>query len=303
MNKQAPSNRRRWLWLGTAAALVAVGASVLVLWRVLGAAPDPTTPVAHNDDWWPVTQTFDGVEMALTPVGCFVMGSEDAEADERPAHEQCITTPYWIDVYETTNTQFAAFLNAMGNPTEGGAPWYDAADEPHAVLEERDGEWVAPEGLENRPVAEVSWFAATAYCAWRGGRLPTEVEWEYAARGPDSWVFPWGNDFDPNNAVCAQNSHGNRSWDVGSRPGGVSWVGAHDMSGNLYEWTSGLYAPYPYDATDGREANASADSEHFRVVRGGSWGPSTNILRGAFRLETYPYTGTYDFGIRCVRDY
>jgi iron(II)-dependent oxidoreductase len=190
----------------------------------------------------------------------------------------------------------------MGNQVEGGAPWYDAADE-HAAIEVHEGIWIVQEGLENRPVAEVSWFAATAYCAWRGGRLPTEVEWEYAARGPDGWVFPWGNDFDPDNAVCAQNSDGNRSWDVGSRPAGVSWVGAHDMSGNLYEWTSSLYAPYPYDANDGRESDASIDSEHFRVVRGGSWGPSTNILRGAYRLMTYPYAGTYDFGIRCVRGY
>jgi formylglycine-generating enzyme required for sulfatase activity len=302
MSEQAPSSQRRWLRPCAAVAIVALSVGALALWRVLGSRPDPFTPVVHNNDWQPFTQAFDGVEMALTPVGCFVMGSEDGDADERPTHEQCIDAPYWIDVYETTNAQFAVFLNAMGNQTEGGAPWYDAADE-HAVLDVHDGEWAVQEGLENRPAAEVSWYAATAYCAWRGGRLPTEVEWEYAARGPDDLVFPWGNEFNPDNAVCAHNSAGNRSWDVGSRPGGVSWVGAQDMSGNLYEWTSSLYAPYPYDANDGRESDASVDSEHYRVVRGGSWGPSTNILRGAYRMMSYPYVGTYDFGIRCVRDY
>ena len=256
--------------------------------------------VASNADWIPVIREFDGVPMALVPPGCFTMGSWNGDEDEQPAHEQCIDDPFWIDVYEVTSALFARFLNEMGNQIEGGVTWLDTGDE-HALIYEDQGTWTTSDGAASRPATEVTWFGAAAYCEWRGGRLPTEAEWEYAARGPDGLIFPWGDEFVPDNVVHFRSGGGNRSWDVGSKPGGMSWIGAHDMSGNVYEWTSSLYLPYPYDGADGRESDSSIDSTGYRVLRSGSWGPDVNILRAANRLMSYPYVATYDFGFRCIR--
>jgi len=153
----------------------------------------PGNPVTANDQWTPMIEEFDGVEMALVPVGCFMMGSsQDVESDEGPIHEQCFGEPFWIDVTEVTNAKYGS---------EGS---FSGAD---------------------RPRESVGWLEAEAYCESRGARLPTEAEWEYAARGPDGLVYAWGNGFIGDNVVYDGNS-GGQTADVGSRPDGVSWVGA-----------------------------------------------------------------------------
>ena len=102
---------------------------------------------------------------------------------------------FWLDQYEVTNSQFVLFLNEEGNQEEGGVTWLED-DSSAALIEEVDGIFQSKAGFEAHPVIEVSWYAANAYCQWIGGRLPTEGEWEYAARGSEGRVFPWGNEFD-----------------------------------------------------------------------------------------------------------
>jgi formylglycine-generating enzyme required for sulfatase activity len=232
--------------------------------------------VSANADWQPFTWTFDNddVEMALVPVGCFRMGSDDGEEDEKPVHEVCIDAPFWIDRTEVTNAQF----DGLGGQAE------------------RESTWTDP----NRPRERISWFEARDFCALRGARLPTEAEWEYAARGPDGLVYPWGDQFVAENAVYGSNSGGETA-DVGSRPGGVSWVGALDMSGNVYEWVSSVYLSYPYTQDLARREDEGYDGSG-RVLRGGYWG-STDVLylRAANRDWNDPDITFNVRGLRCSR--
>ncbi|PJF27076.1 MAG: hypothetical protein CUN52_15015, partial [Phototrophicales bacterium] len=185
-------------------------------------SPTPTIPpgyagganITTNEQWTPVEQEFDGVVMVLVPKGCFMMGSDDGDSDEQPVHEQCFDEPFWIDKYEVTQAQFAQFGGRKANPN------YFKGDD--------------------LPIERITWFEARDYCEQRrGGRLPTEREWEYAARGPKNLIYPWGNEFMANNVVYDGNSNSGTA-PVGSREGGISWVGAMDMSGNVWEWVSSL---------------------------------------------------------------
>jgi serine/threonine protein kinase len=229
--------------------------------------------VDANDDWVPYIEEFDGnVPMSLVPSGCFTMGSSDGASDEQPVHEQCIDEPFWIDVYEVSNRQFGGV-----GCTEASAN----ADQPRNC---------------------VSWFDAQAHCEDRGGRLPTEAEWEYAARGPDSLTYPWGNTFIPAFSIYSDDpTYGTvQTAPVGTTPGGVSWVGAYDMAGNVWEWTSSIYDRYPYTSTDGREDD---DNTARRVLRGGSFLDPAGVLRTTQRSRIAPDIDLNRFlGFRCVRD-
>jgi formylglycine-generating enzyme len=231
----------------------------------------PGNPVTRNAEWTPVVEVLTGVEMVQVPVGCFMMGSEDGYEDERPVHQQCFDTPFWIDIYEVTNQQFAAFGGQASNPSAFSG--------------------------DNRPREPITWFEARDFCELRGARLPTEAEWEYAVRGPDSLVYPWGNEFIANNVVYSGNSDGQLA-DVGSRSGGMSWVGAYDMSGNTWEWVSSAYEAYPYDPNDGREDLNRTDV--WRVMRGGSFFFNEHFLRAARRDENSPDYGINYSGFRCA---
>jgi formylglycine-generating enzyme required for sulfatase activity len=229
-----------------------------------------------NDDWMPVIREFDGVAMALVPAGCFMMGSENEYPDERPAHEVCFDEPFWIDQTEVTNEQFAAFNGQAAYNS------YFRGD--------------------NRPREQISWLEAQTFCESRGARLPTEAEWEYAARGLDELAYPWGNNFTPDNTVWSENS-GGASVDVGSKPTGVSWVGALDMSGNVWEWVADWYAESYYASlADGAVNPTGPVSGDERVQRGGSWWlGAPNDFRAAYRGKFEPEVRVYDFGFRCAR--
>ena len=155
-------------------------------------------------------------------------------------------------------------------------------------------------GDANRPLESVIWTGAAEYCAWRDARLPGEAEWEYAARGPDGLLYPWGNEFVAANVVRIQR----KTPEVGSKPQGASWVGALDLSSSLFEWTSSIYQPYPYDAADGREAGLDVDSASERVLRGGSWYHPDGMyddVSATARFRALPQVAAWSYGFRCAR--
>jgi formylglycine-generating enzyme required for sulfatase activity len=228
------------------------------------------TGVGRNAGWIPHTETINGVQMALVPAGCFQMGSEDGSANEQPIHEVCFEEPFWIDVYEVTIGQFADF----GGVAEAESGWTES----------------------NRPRENISWMESDAFCDLRGARLPTEAEWEYAARGPDNLVFPWGNDFVAENVVYVDNA-GSETWDVGSKLRGMSWIGAYDLSGNVWEWVNDWYGGY----SSARQVNPQGPgSGEKRVQRGGAWGESMYYVRAAYRGASDPSAAFYNFGFRCA---
>jgi formylglycine-generating enzyme required for sulfatase activity len=254
--------------------------------------------------------------MMFVPGGEFVMGSDGSELDgllplcphcgeewlaesfarEHPAHTVGLDG-FWLDQTPVTNGQYAAFLNEMGNQVESGVTWLDVEDDYSLI--EQEGEGFQPrQGYENHPVWEVSWYGAAAYCEWAGSRLPTEAEWEYAARGVEGSVFPWGDDA----PTCDQAAFGEcvevGPVAVGLYPGGISWCDAQGMSGNVWEWVADWYTDYP---SEGQLNPEGPDSGVTRVLRGGSWRSNPFALRGAFRYM-YPPMVTYDFGFRCARD-
>lgn len=243
----------------------------MMLTACQGELPTPTlvpspTPVVSNADWTPVMQVFEGVEMVQVPAGCFIMGNAEGRRDESPEHEVCFGQPFWIDRTEVTNQQFGAQGNFSG---------------------------------DNRPRENLTWFEARDFCASRGARLPTEAEWEYAARGPDGLIYPWGNDLVEDNLVFDRNSN-NQTADVGSKPAGVSWVGAVDMAGNVWEWVSSLYEDYPYSASDGRED--LSNTEDRRVYRGGVGSYIDFGVGAATRFRAKPDDRDWFIGFRCARD-
>lgn len=226
--------------------------------------PPRFTPVASAADWTPVSREFDGVAMVFVPAGCFEMGHNAGRRDERPAHTYCIESPFWIDRYEVTNAQIGQ---------EGHFPG------------------------ANRPRENIPWFEARDYCQRRGGRLPTEAEWEYAASGPDNRIYPWGDELREGLLVFDRNSL--ETADVGSKPNGVSWVGAYDMAGNVFEWVSSIHAPYPYDPDDGREDPNNTTS--YRVYRGGVGSYIDYGVSTAKRFRAYPDNRDWYLGFRCAR--
>ena len=230
--------------------------------------PVPPTPdyVTSNADWTPVTETFNDVEMVQVPAGCFEMGHDAGRRDERPAHEICFDHPFWIDRYEVMNAQYGEAGNFAG---------------------------------DERPRENLTWFEARDYCEAREARLPTEAEWEYAASGPDNLIYPWGDELIEDNLVFDRNSD-NKTFPVGSRPEGASWVGALDMAGNVWEWVSSAYESYPYDANDGRED--LSDESKLRVYRGGLGSYIDYGVGTATRFRKEPVERDWFIGFRCARD-
>jgi formylglycine-generating enzyme required for sulfatase activity len=227
-----------------------------------------------------------GHEMILIPAGCFLMGSKERE-DEKPVHH--INLPdYRISKYPVTNIQFARFVQATGYHTD-------------AEQAEAEYTWRTPLGKGSdirhrmdRPVEYVTWYDALMYAAAVGKRLPTEAEWEKAARGSDGRDYPWGNRFDRTRANMWRGKR-LEATPVWVYPGGASPYGVMDLLGNVEEWCSSLYQPYPYDAADGRE---NLDAEGPRVVRGGSWYEYRVSLRSHYRGERNPTRCVFDTGFR-----
>jgi formylglycine-generating enzyme required for sulfatase activity len=258
----------------------------------------------------------DGAEMSLVPRGDFTMGtSEEDLAVTSPEHTVYLDS-FYIDRHEVTNGQFASFLNAA-RPSEDkfGKRWQWVVLRSDLEFDERAGWWpteilyenggyVAFEGYEGLPVISVSWEAASAYCAWAGKRLPTEAEWEKAARGGlKRKVFPWGNELPTVGMVYG------RRWNDNQVPAPVGYVGNYypngyglfDMAGNVWEWCSDWYGADYYKKSP-RENPKGPDKGDAKVSRGGSWYNSAFSLRVALRNFTPPDALNDAFGFRCAMD-
>jgi serine/threonine-protein kinase len=231
-------------------------------------------------------------------------------ANEQPPRAVQVDS-FWIDQTEVTNTQFATFLNAQDNDIEVEL-WLAWEAEGCRITQTTQHGFQPLSGYEQHPVARVSWYGADAYCTWVEARLPTEAEWEYAARGPRGSRLPWGDKFDGEHLnYCDVNCP--ETWAdttvddgyrhtafVGSYPAGASWCGALDMAGNVWEWLTDWYtgeytlSPYHIPTTP-----SPGDS---RMLHGGSWYDPPNITRSATRLARPPDTTWETFGFRCAQD-
>jgi formylglycine-generating enzyme required for sulfatase activity len=239
------------------------------------AVPEPKA----GDSW---LRTADGAAMVYVPAGEFTMGSSDADRDardeEKPAHAVDLDA-FWIDKTEVTNAQYQKCVEA------------GACQEP-ACWENGDLNGA------DQPVVCVTWDDAQAYAAWAGGRLPTEAEWEKAARGTDERLYPWGEEA----AECEKaNFKGcaGRTVTVGSYPDGASPYGALDMAGNAWEWVADRYDEGYYHDSPARNPQGP-DSGERRVLRGGSFDMSESRLRNAFRIGNKPAYSNWDLGLRVV---
>jgi formylglycine-generating enzyme required for sulfatase activity len=221
------------------------------------------------------------------PAGEVVLGADPrdfegpAPADEALQHVVDLAA-YSISVHPVTSGEYAVFVESTGHP----AP-------PH---------WPggAPAGLAEHPATYVDWHDARAFCAWAGVRLPTEAEWEKAARGTDARLYPWGGEEpDGRTAVFGRGTKLAATEPVGGRPAGASAYGMLDAAGNVWEWVASAYRPYPYRGDDGREDPAGGAE---RVLRGGSYAsPGSRWLRCASRSRSFPTRRQAHIGFRVVR--
>jgi len=251
------------------------------------------------------TRSIDGGAMIYVPAGDFLMGSTDADKkaadDEKPQHTVYLE-PFWIDRTEVTNAQYAQFLIAAGGHTRtcGGHQCVEMkeGEDADSHIVQRDGRYEAEAGFEDHPVIEVTWHGAQAYCQWAGARLPTEAEWEKAARGVDGRMYPWGNSAPD----CSKEQYGDCSGEtvpVGSRLAGASPYGALDMAGNVWEWVSDWYDASYYRTAPLRNPLGLPSGEK-RVFRGGSWGYLPQFTRTTDRARNLPIYAGPNVGFRCA---
>ena len=245
----------------------------------------------------------DGMILLYMPAGEFTMGSDDGGNEEKPVHTVSLDA-FWIDQTEVTNNMFASFIGATGYQTDaeklGLSYVYDGSKK---WVSTNGADWQHPtgpssdvSGKEDHPVIHVSWNDAVAYCEWAGRRLPTEAEWEKAARGTDQSIYPWGNDAPNINLLNYARTVGYTTI-VGNYPDGVSPYGALDMAGNVSEWTADWYDVYP-----GGDPSISSDFGQIRrVVRGGAWSSLfESFVRSAIRSRADPTNTIDDIGFRCA---
>jgi serine/threonine-protein kinase len=264
------------------------------------AIPRPTnTPVFGIGSTLPREQ--DGMLMVYVPAGPFEMGSNEGNISEKPVHTVNLDA-FWMDQTEVTNAMYADFLNAMGNQSEGGVTWLDEADE-DVRIEKSGSAWQPMGGYGDHPVVEVNWYGAEAYCEWAGGRLPTEAEWEKAARGGlEGKRYPWGDEA-PTCQAGARNgvqysACNGRTVSVGTfQPNGY---GLHDMAGNVWEWVADWYDENYYRKSPSSNPTGPA-SGGSRVLRGGSWDYYSFYIRSAVRYRVTPDYTYYSVGFRCLR--
>ncbi len=233
-----------------------------------------TAPIEIVDD--------KGLIMRLIPAGDFTMGSDEDKAGEaRPAHT--VTLPdFYMDVYEVTRARYKECVTAGVCGEVENVPNVDSF-------------YLDP----NYPMSAIDWDQAGVYCeTWRGARLPSEVEWEKAARGTDGRTYPWGEEFDASYVKLEPDASGDSLGNVGSYEKGKSPYGMYDMAGSVFEWTSDPLTVYP-----GNQGDHSFYRDSDRVLRGGSWyQPDRYVLATWFRFASFTGDNSGYTGFRCARD-
>ncbi|MGD8379452.1 MAG: SUMF1/EgtB/PvdO family nonheme iron enzyme [Gammaproteobacteria bacterium] len=247
-----------------------------------------------------------GVRQVWVPAGAFTIGTANPEGldppawavrelgSEQPAHRVRLTRGYWLDQFEVTNAAFQAFIDAGGYRR----PAYWSAEGWHWLKQQtavRPNHCVEP--IADHPRVCVTWYEAEAYAHWRGGRLPTEAEWEFAARGPDSRIYPWGDTFDSKRTNVVGSTG---LVPVGSLAGDVSWVGARDMAGNAMEWVHD-WLDYSYYRKGERIDPKGPAAGRVKMEKGGWWGSNPFVARAAYHhFEDPPTYGDHHIGFRVL---
>jgi eukaryotic-like serine/threonine-protein kinase len=246
--------------------------------------PKPTpTPVANALPEEIVDEK--GVTMRLVPAGAFFMGSDSGDSDEQPVHTVTLDD-YYMDVYEVTNAKYAACMNA------------GKCSPPKKAESSTRSSYYGNSQYDTFPVILVDWNRAKTYCEWRGARLPTEAEWEKAARGTDGRTYPWGYTA-PSYSLAKFNSKDTTA--VGSYESGKSPYGMYDMAGNVWEWVADWYGSKYYQTSPAENPQGPTSGET-RVMRGGPWGSDAGGIRSADRSELVPTDRYSHIGFRCARD-
>ncbi|MFL7791151.1 MAG: SUMF1/EgtB/PvdO family nonheme iron enzyme [Anaerolineae bacterium] len=244
------------------------------------------TPTAYRPGYIR-TRRSDGMVMVYVPAGKFQMGSAEGSADEQSVHAVALDG-FWIDRTEVTNGRYQQCVAAR------------ACELPKKSTSYTHESYYGNSAYYNYPVLHVDWYQAAAYCEWAGARLPTEAEWEYAARGPDGYIYPWGDSA----LDCTRANYWGEEYGcvgdtsaAGSYPVGANWVGALDMAGNVWEWTADWYGEYP---SEWQENPAGPLFGGLRVLRGGSWSFDQDYARCSLRYWGFPSHSADDIGFRCV---
>jgi formylglycine-generating enzyme required for sulfatase activity len=257
----------------------------------------PSQPSAYQPEMAPIPQIgstqvspADGMVLVYVPEGEFLMGSTDADtladADEFPQHLVCLDA-YWIDQTEITNAMYEKCVQA-----DVCADIYHKNSYTHAS-------YFGNAQYADYPVINVDWSMAQSYCQWVGRRLPSEAEWEKAARGEYANLYPWGNDQPAENLLNGYGWIGDTTM-VGSYPDGASLYGALDMAGNVWEWVNDWYDVSYYTSSPLENPSGSIFSSGWHVLRGGSWEENGDTLRAANRyVETFQTQNNY-IGFRCA---
>jgi formylglycine-generating enzyme required for sulfatase activity len=254
--------------------------------EIIALLAPPRNP-SPNAPWIP---PVDKQPMMWVPGGQFQLGSRDQESDrdaDEAAHLVKVSG-FWMDETEVTKEAYRNFVIANPQWQKGRI---DPALHDGAYLRDWNGNEF-PQGQGDRPVVYISWYAANAYAAWAAKRLPSEAEWEYAARASTSSRYWWGDEF----GEKEQRANAGMAAAIARNVATRNPLGLHHMLGNVWEWTSSAYAPYPYN--DAREKGDTAAS---RTVRGGSWGQHGKFLRSANRQSLAPTSSVEQVGFRCAR--